>query len=535
MNKRIKVLCIALGVIFLALVVRLGYIQLIGHEDLSAVAKSQQLIAIQGVNSRGLIYDRNNRPLVGNNQEYITIIKENKFTQEAETILNTMGAREIPNKGSGYKVFTAKEYDKALGQQLVDKFSAYIIEAGRRYKDGQTGVHLLGYVNEQDGTGITGIEKMCDGELRLLQKKIYTTADVMGNIIGGQSLVISTAMDKDSYVKKGVTITLDGDMQQGLEEILSEENTPCGGVILDSESGEILASASTPTFNPNKISTYMDSNENQLVNKVTQGEYPPGSIFKIIVAAAALEQGMSTEDTFHCKGYENINGKKIKCQTGGEKGHGKITFHQAFAQSCNSSFIQIGEKVGAQGIIDMAQKFGLGEKTLVNYPDEKVGNLMETDQAAGAAIANLSIGQGEILATPIQMAKMTNIIALEGIDAGVHVIEDKEDQGESRVISKETAVKIKKMMEEVMKTGSGKELSAEVEMAGKTGSAQGILGNEEVVHGWFTGFVPAKNPEYTITVLVENGKSGSQSAGPIFEKIVKYLEDSKSFSQAFGS
>lgn len=530
MRKRIFAICIFLGVLLGALVGRLVYIQLLGHEELSSAAKAQQLISLEGANTRGVIYDRNNTPLLGNNREYIFIMKADQFNEAAKGLLEAMNGVQINGNNENYRVYTVKKYDKDLGQKLIDQSDAYVIEAGRRYEDEQTAIHILGYVNPQDASGATGLELMCNDQLSLLQKKIYTAADVKGNIILGNGLVITTAGDRDSYVKKGIVTTLDVGIQGEIEKILKQSGYEGAVSILDSKTGDILAAASTPVFNPNKIQDYMTSTQNELVNKVTQGEYPPGSIFKTVVAAAALEKGISQETAFICKGHVTVNGNKVKCKTGGTTGHGAITMKEAFAQSCNSAFIQLGQKVGAEAIVEMAGKMGFGKNVLSGYPGEKPGNIMTVQQSAGAAIANLAIGQGETLATPIQVARMTNIIAAGGIDRGVHILQE-ESRSEEEVLSEETAMKLQAMMEETMVSGSGKELMAPVSMAGKTGSAESTSNNTGAVHGWFTGYAPAEEPEYAITVFMEDGRSGSGSAGPIFEKIVNYLNESGNFER----
>ena len=534
-RKRLKIVCITFGVLLGALVGKLVYIQLIGHEDLSQAAASQQLIALQGANTRGLIYDCNGTPLVGNSMEYIFIIREKQLDGEAQNALNILGAEEIKNGDNGYRVFASSRYDKKTGERLIRNASAYIIEAGRRYSRQQPAVHMLGYVNPRDFSGAAGIEKMCDKELSLLNKKIFTTADVKGNLIPGRGLVVSTAMEADSYVKKGVATTLDAGLQKKVEEALAKSGKNAAAVVIKSKSGEIAAAASTPVFDPNKISSYMDSRRQELINKVTQGEYPPGSVFKIAVAAATLEQGIQPEQTFVCKGYEEINGKRINCKTGGKNGHGTITLKEAFSQSCNSAFIQAGRQTGADAVLNMAYKLGLGQRVLEDYPDEKEGNLMTAYQSGGAAIANLSIGQGELLTTPLQVAKMTNIIAAQGKNPQIHLLlqEEAREAGQ-QIIRRETAEKIMEMMRQTMITGSGKSLTADVEMAGKTGSAESRMAGHDAVHGWMTGFVPANDPEYTITVFVEDVESGSSSAGPVFAEIAQYLSDSGSFEQALG-
>lgn len=538
MAKRLRLTGLFLGLILLVLIGRLAYIQLAGHEELSRAASAQQLISLEGANSRGMIYDRNGTPLVGNNQEYIYIIRESCFDGETMNALNRLKAEEIKNGDNGYRVFASETYDKRIGERLIRNSSAYIIEAGRRYSQNQKAVHILGYVNPKDSSGASGVELMCDAELSLLNKRIFTTADVRGKILQGRGLLVTTAKEQDSYVKQGVATTLEAGLQEEVEKLLAQAENNGAAVVLKVRTGEIVASASTPVFDPAKVDTYVKSSSSELVNKVTQGEYPPGSVFKIAVAAAALEQGMSPDQTFVCRGSETINGKTVKCKTGGESGHGAITLKEAFAKSCNCAFIQAGKKAGAEAVLDMARQLGAGQTAMEGYPGEKEGNLMTVQQASGAAIANLSIGQGELLMTPLQVARMTNIVADGGIDPGTHILlEDivsKEDRLDTlpRIISEKTAEELSQMMAQTMATGTGSGVKADVSMAGKTGSAESYMGGREVVHGWMTGFVPAQEPEYTITVFIENGQSGSSSAAPIFAKIAQYLSESASFERS---
>ena len=198
MKKRIFAVGILLGTALFLLAGRLFYIQIIGHRDLSQAAGIQQQISLEGANSRGLIYDRNGTPLVGNNQEYIFIIREEQFDGETMNALNELKAREIQNRGSGYRVFSSERYDKSIGQRLIRNSSAYILEAGRRYSKQQMAAHLLGYVNPQDQSGASGLELMCDEELSLLNKKISASADVRGNLRQGRGLVVSSAREDDS-------------------------------------------------------------------------------------------------------------------------------------------------------------------------------------------------------------------------------------------------------------------------------------------------------------------------------------------------
>ncbi|NLD19219.1 MAG: hypothetical protein GX663_03095 [Clostridiales bacterium] len=533
MKKNLKIVMIVFAVAIIALAGRLFYIQIIGGSQLAQATHAQSLISLEGSNTRGIIYDRNGSAMVADNKRYVYIIKENQFGKDVKEIMDRLNAHEIAGNDKGYRVYSSEKYNKALGKKLIEEKQVYIVQASARYSDEQLAAHLIGYVNKKDSSGAAGLELMLDHELNLLNRHIYAVADVKGNILPGRGLIITSEREGDSSVKEGVRTSLDKEMQKAVEDILEEEENACAVVILDSSSGGVLTMASSPTFDPNNIDKYMKKGS-RLVNKSTQGQYAPGSVFKIVVAAAALEYGINQSQQYRCSGAFDVEGMSIGCETGGEMGHGQISFEDAFAQSCNSYFIQLGQAVGSERIIEMAEKMGLGEKALEGYPQESSGHVMTKGESHGAGIGNLSIGQGENLVTPVQIARMTNIIASKGIDREVHLLaEDK--AGGSQVMSGETAGEIGCMMEGVTERGSAEFLqmlndSGEAKTAVKTGTAEFGTDENMKTNAWMTGYTPCRDPEFVITVLVEKGSSGSGAAGPIYKQILEYLEDSGSYS-----
>lgn len=552
--KRIKILSIFFLAVFISLILRLAYIQILGHEDLSAVTREQALIALEGSNTRGIIYDRYGVPLVADENHYIYIIKDENFTGEAERLLEQMDAAVVSDNNEGYQVYSSEHYDKKIGKKLIEKNNAYILQASARYSDEQTAPHLIGYINRGDLSGAAGLELMYDDRLAGFNRRVYAAADVNGNILPGRGLIITSDAGKDSYVAEGIRTTIDKQLQNEVENIIGEIDNDCAVAVLDCETGGVVAMACTPKFDPNNVGDIInestvtldaldDAAGDVLINKVTQGEYPPGSVFKIITAAAALENGIDVDKTYVCTGSIQMDGLSIKCDTGGDYGHGTIGFRDAFAQSCNSYFVQLGQYVGAEKIAETAKKIGLDEKVLDGYPQESSGHVMTSEEWAGNAIGNLSIGQGETLVTPIQVAKMTNIIANRGIDKGVHILMDEsfsqvenvDQTGYDQVLSASTAEKIKDMMQLTSENGTGLGLQlvaedGEAKAAVKTGTAEYAMEDGMHSHGWITGMTPCEDPEYVIVVFVEDGGSGAASAGPVLKKIIEYLERSGSYS-----
>lgn len=535
-NKTSKRNHIVFGLFIAAMVLLIGkcaYIQLMAGPMFAEVASRQQMVSLEGADRRAYIYDRNMTPLTGITREYVYIIKKDKVRDDAvETIFSRMKAKHISGSNNDYYVYSTGEYSKYYSDILVSQYGAYIFECDRRYSDNQTAAHIIGYINPYDNKGISGIEAELNDLLSSVERKTYVYADRDGKILpGAGSLRIGIESDRD------IILTIDMKVQAALEEILNESEQNCAAVIVDSRTGEILAMASTPAYNPNNVAAYMSSQNAELLNKVTQGEYPPGSIFKLAVAAAALEQGAVTPDTmFHCTGSEQLGNIEIACSTGGETGHGEITLRDAFAYSCNSAFIQLGKLVGSEDIILMAQKMGLGESPLKDIPNIKTGLVTQNKDAQGAGIGNLSIGQGDMLVTPLQIARLTNIIANSGNDIELSLIKNSDEiaavsadfaKGYSPrkltggVIGEDTAGTLRSLMRLTAEYGTAAGKNTGISFAGKTGSAE----DGKVVHGWFTGFVPAEKPDYTITVFVEEGKSGRAAAVPIFHKIAAAVAD----------
>lgn len=532
-KKRIWVAMGAIVFMMGLLVARLVFVQLIDGEEYKNISSVQHTIALEGANQRGEIYDTNMVPLTGTLNDYVYIIEKNKVDKTVWKIFDLLGGRKVAGKNSKYAVFSSSVFSEEASFILERDYDAFALESRRRYDREQPAVHLIGYINEVDGKGAAGIEKDFNESLSMMTQKLYGKMDATGKIIQGEGV-----FKEKTEEKFGVVTTLDLTMQKKAEEILKSSGYNGALVVTDVQKGEILASASYPVYNPYDVKKYLESPNMEFINKVTQGQYPPGSIFKIVVAAAALEEGLVQLDTkFVCKGYQVINGIRINCSR--EEGHGEIDFRQAFAKSCNVAFIQLGQQIGAERIINMADRFGYGKKVLEGISDEKVGILSKLKDVQGAGIGNLSIGQGKLTVTPIQASRATMIIANGGIDKGLQLVksvikkgqvEEIKKPAEVRVISQETADKINELMRGTVEYGTASylivkdQLGQKVKIGGKTGSAESTSKGEAVVHGWFTGFFPADNPQYAITVFAENGGVGKSVSISMFQQMAQSLK-----------
>lgn len=539
-EKRLITLFRIISFMLVLLLVRLFYIQIIMGEEYGKRAFEQWFHVVGTVVDRGTIYDRNRRPLTDTVKEDYLIIEPgfnlNDKNIESISILTGISKEELPSSISeGNKTeLLIKEYDEKTILEIMRNKGVAIIGRSKRYGDEGLASHVIGYINESKNVGVSGLEKYFDKELgENGEKKVGAILDAQSRVIPGFGYIV---MKNDNVTPKNIMTTLDSEIEKICEEELDKNKYIGSIVVLDSKSGDVLAMASRPNFDQDNVGDHLESNDKELYNKAIQISYPPGSVFKIVVAAALLENDIiSLEDELVCEGFEMLGSTMIKCNTYESGGHGELTFEQAFAKSCNSAFIQGAQDLGGEKLIEMAKKFGIGEKTGIKIKEEVGGIIPTEDYVKGAGIGNVAIGQGTLEVTPLQVARFTNVIANDGIDVGVGLVKSIIDENGKtltefnnreikRVISSDTSNKIKKMMSMVVKDGTGKRAKLDgTESYGKTGSAQAVGMDGETVHAWYTGFFLGKKSEYVITVIAEDKRSGGRIATPIFAEIAKKM------------
>jgi len=522
------------------LVIRLFYIQIVKGEEYGKRAFEQWFNIIETVGDRGTIYDRNRNPLTNRTEEDYLILETefNLNDKNIDNIIRLTGIEKdkVPAAISRDKKteLLIKEYDAELIMDILRNRGAATIRRSKRYDESGLASHVVGYINKYKNIGVSGLEKSFDKELgENREKKVGAILDAQNRIIPGFGYVV---IEKKDVTKENIITTLDRDIEGICEEELDKNNYIGSIVVLDSKTGDILALASRPNFDQNNVGEHLESKEKELYNKAIQISYPPGSVFKIIVASALLENNViDLEDKLVCEGFEMLGTNMIKCNTYERGGHGELTFEEAFAVSCNSAFIQGANALGGEKLIEMAEKFGVGKKTGIKLDEEVGGILPALDYVKGPGIGNIAIGQGTVEVTPLQVARFTNVIANDGIDVGVRIVkaitDDKgktlkefNDREINRVISSDTSNKIKRMMKKVVEEGTGKRAKLNgKEVYGKTGSAEAVGMHGETVHAWFTGFFLGKKSEYVITVIVEDKRSGGRIATPIFAEIAKKM------------
>ena len=286
MKKRIKILAVAFSVCLAALAVRAEYIQVEGHKDLGDAARMQQTLKINGTDTRSIIYDRNGARITDASTNYVYIIKRSRLDMKARQLLEAADAVEGDKTNDTYAIYHTENKNQNIRESLEKNYNAYVIEAGSRYSANQPAAHLLGYLSGNKGAA--GLEARYQSRLYSEDNSTFVYTDGEGNILKGESPYVS-------YAEDAFLTTIDIQIQKTTEKILKNCEYNSAAVVLETKTGNILAMASTPTYSPQQIEKFLESNSGCLINKALQG-YPPGSVFKIVTAAAALEAGADTDE-----------------------------------------------------------------------------------------------------------------------------------------------------------------------------------------------------------------------------------------------
>jgi penicillin-binding protein 2 len=508
--------------------VRLGTLMLGKEVPASAATeKYERQIVLQ--QQRGDFYDRNMQPLTSRQQGYLSIIQPQYFVTEekkeelSQGIGGLWGLEDRIEGGLPFSFWMTGPTDLPGILQL---------QRTQRYSENFPAIHLLGYTDGTGRYGLSGLEKVFDdvlgkGETITMEYE----GDAAGHVMEPESIQIQAGGEQQNLT--GIQLTLDRDVQEIVTKVAREQMEKGAIVVMDVASGEIVAMESMPAFDPQRVSGYLNSDQGELLNRALL-PYSLGSIFKIVVATAAMEEGICQPEGWEmeCTGSITVGDVTIKCHK--EEGHGVENMKEAFAGSCNPFFIQLGQKIGAEKLLYYAKKLGIGTGVELNgITFVEGGNLPEGKNMPPAGVANLSIGQGELSATPLEVCRLFASVANGGILKHVNLLmgevgedgtlkNDERTTEDIQVISKINTKNLQEMLRYVVTDGTGnKEGLKELQVAGKTSSAEWVEGE---VHGWFGGYFPYENPKYAMVVFCEDGKSGTASAIPIFSSICKELE-----------
>ena len=497
-------------------------------DDKTAVAGLKTSKTLVLGESRGIIYDCNLNRLVSSDYNYVCSVKPD--LSSAELLRNLLDADSyinvVDNISKGNPV-------KFVSPRFISHDDIVCAKIYKRYNERQLATHLIGYVG-YDNAGMSGVEKAYD---ELLQSysgdyQVSYFADGSGKVMNGAEVKVNS----HGYNSKGgVVLTVDKNAQLLLEEALDSSSVEKGAaVLIEIKSGAIRAIASRPNFNPDGVSAYLNDAKLPLFNRALAA-YPVGSVFKPLIAASAIEQGVDPQTVYQCKGFISKNNIRFNCT----KSHGSVNMATALMYSCNCYFINLINQINCSDTIKLASSLFFGsELEICNGIYANSGNLTAYDELNSfAAKANFSFGQGSLSATILQVAGLYAAVANGGEFCLPYVVEGECDENgrfksthaqsaPHRAFSKETADFLAACLEIAVREGTG--INAQVEnfsVAGKTATAQTgeyVNGKERLVT-WFAGFFPYENPQYVLVVMCEDGQSGSVDCAPAFSKIASAL------------
>lgn len=575
------------GLIVLALcglLLRAWYLQVVKGKFYYELSENNRIRVVETPPPRGLIYDRNGALLVNNVPSFNLYVVPGDMPDQTAALSRLAGLIGMPQEEIVRRVTFKKEdpfFPIKIKDDLTMKEVALVeghgldlpgvkIEAEfkRNAIHGNLAAHLLGYVGEitqaqlESGSyqdlkrggiiGQYGIEQTFDAVIRGIPGQKRIEVDALGHEI--RVLEVNEPQRGND-----VFLTLDLNVQKVAEEALGGRN---GAIVaMDSKNGEVLAMVSHPAFNPNLLSQGASSEAweailkdegRPLTNRVIQGQYPPGSTFKIVMGAALLEtKEASPASRVECRGFLRFGNRNFRDWKRG--GHGTVDLHRAMVESCDVYFYEMGNRLGVDNIAKFSHLFGLGRPTGIELASEKGGLIPSTEWKRQARkepwypgeTLSVSIGQGYVSTTPLQLAMMTNVVANKGVSHPPQLLKKIRNQetgsieeiptaeGKRIPFSPETFRVLQASLAGVVSDPQGTANGSKsqfVSIGGKTGTAQvvglkwgaqGKLPDKFNDHAWFVGFAPVENPKIAVVVLVENGGHGGSAAAPLSKRVIE--------------
>jgi len=556
-DRRVKILLFLVGIGFSLLGFRLFHLQVVRGAAMARLAdlNRTQVIPLQA--PRGFIWDRNHEILVDNAPSFSLLFSAQSVPVETQRELADTLVRYFPSQeavvhkkmaearrsGKMTRILRGIPHNVALAlieRKMTLPGVSVLAEPQRRARHGALAAHLLGYVDEigpaqlkrqadmyksGDIIGRGGLESVYDAQLRGIDGGLQFETDAVGHHV-------RTVQRISSQSGTDLVLTIDRNVQQALETAMAKVGKRGAAVALDPQTGAVIALASWPSFDPTgDLVPYLKDPDKPFFNRVLQGEYPSGSVFKIVTAAAGLEDKWNIRRAFTCTGEYQLGKMSFGCW----KVHGLQNFMGAMAWSCNIYFYNMGLKAGPDAIQALARDFGYGHKTGIDLPSERSGFIPDRSWKRqvyksgwfDGDTVNLSIGQGAVAVTPIQTAVALSALANGGtvykpylvsqmLDPAGHVVYQQAPEVRRKITLKPETWKILwQSVEGVVQSGTGRGIfRPDLAGAGKTGTAQNPHGE---AHAWFAGYAGRKGepPAMAFAVIMEHGGHGSTSAVPV--------------------
>jgi penicillin-binding protein 2 len=587
-----KYLVVFIGLAFFLIFIRLWSLQVIKGSDLRRLSENNCIRLRENPADRGMLLDQKGRILAHNRPSYEVYLVPEDLKVNPGVVIEVGRLLNIPPEEIEERLKTQKRRapfkpvkiksdigwnELALLESNRVHLPGLIVDVRprRAYDYGELASHLIGYLGEIDENelkqakeatyrmgaliGKYGVEYRWEDDLRGVDGGRQIEVDALGREIRPLGTV-------EPFPGNNLFLTIDLDLQKTAEEAYQDKN---GALIaMDPKTGRILAMVSKPSFEPDIFArnilqeewkSLVENPYHPLQNKGIQGQYPAGSVFKIITAIAGLESGMITPSTqFNCTGAFHYGNRDFRCWK--EGGHGAISLHRAIVESCDVYFYQVGLKVGVDLIAHYANEFGLGKVIGISLPYEKPGTVPSSSWKKkrfgvpwySGETLSFSVGQGYLNATPLQLLMLISGVANGGKLYLPQVVEKVEDIYGNKLreyppvelgradVSEKTLQIIQEALRGAVNDPHGTGwtcLLKEVKVAGKTGTAQVVRLPENFKkgdmnrmpqkfrdHAWFVAYAPFEDPKISIAVLVEHGGFGASAAAPIAKKVIaRYL------------
>ncbi|NIK10695.1 stage V sporulation protein D [Alkalibacillus almallahensis] len=552
-RKRLVILLCLLAVYFLIMIVKLAYVQLVSSPEILAKAEDLWSRDIPFQAERGQIIDREGDVLVENEVAPSLVIvprqveNVDEVVDEISQIIDIEQDKLRDHVTKEVSVEAIHPEGRQLSDEQADKIRSlnlpglYLAEDSiRHYPNDDDLAHVLGFTGI-DNQGLMGLEASYDDVLSGESGALSFFSDNKGRRLENRSNRYSPPRDGDH-----LALTIDKDVQSIIERELDQvvaEYNPDGAmaVVMDPSNGEVLAMSSRPTFHPNNYQSVEPSVYNR--NLPVFSTYEPGSTFKIVTLAAALEEGVVDleDDSYHDHGHTKVGGARLRCWKSG--GHGDQSYLEVVQNSCNPGFVNLGQKLGEERLFSYIDTFGFGQKTGIDLEGESKGIIFDESQVGPVELATTAFGQG-VSVTPIQQLTAVSAAINGGYLYEPHVVkgivdgqtgdmkESKEPTLRDKVISESTSEEVRNALEHVVAKGTGRGAYVNgYRVGGKTGTAQKVgpdgnyLDNNHIVS--FMGFAPADDPELLVYIAVDNPKDVIQFGGVVASPIAgRIIEDS---------
>lgn len=547
-HKRIKIVLLIILFIFIIIIAKVFYIEVIDYKKLNSLASGLWSRNLPIEADRGNIYTVDGEAIASNLTTTSLVFIPNQIKNKdlvAEKISEILDVPKSKIEEHLYKKSMMERVHpegRRLSYEIADKIEnlhfdgVYLLKESKRYyPHNEMLSHVLGYVGI-DNQGLSGLELEYDDILTGEYGSIQYFSDAKGNNLERNSVYVEPEDGLDIYLT--VDYGIQSSIERELDNVVLRYN-PDGAwaIAMDPNTGEILGMSSRPNFNPNSYKDYDTETINR--NMAIWASYEPGSTFKILTLSAAVNEGKVDllKDTFYDGGSVNVDGARIKCWKHG--GHGSQTFLEVVQNSCNPGFVELGNRLGKETLFDYINKFGYGKKTGIDLNGEATGILFSLDKVGPVELATTAFGQG-VSVTALQQVVAVSAAINGGTlykpyivkrvayhENGQIIKEVKPTIVRDNIVTKDTSEKVRMTLESVVSLGTGRNAYIDgYRVGGKTGTAQKVNNGIYMQGNYivsFIGFLPANDPKIVVYLAIDNPKGVTQYGGTVSAPIVKNI------------